>query len=101
MKKTHIIVIIVIAAAVGIILSTAGDASTYVTFDEAYQLASNGNKNDIHVVGELKKSNSGEIIGIEPGADRVSFSFVMIDDKGVEQRVQYNEPMRAEVSGSE
>ena len=55
MKKSHIIGLIVIAAAIGIIISTAGDASSYVTFDQAYQMASVGNKGSIHEVGELKK----------------------------------------------
>ena len=101
MKKSHIFVIIIIAVAIGIIFTTAEDASTYVTFGEAYQLASAGNKNDIHVVGELKKTSSGEIVGIEPGADRVSFSFIMIDDNGREQRVFYNQPMPQDFARSE
>lgn len=101
MKKSHILIIIVIAAAVGVIVSTANDASTYVTFNEAYQLASNGSKNNIHVVGELKKDAGGHVIGIEPGADQVSFSFVMIDDNQTEQRVIYNEPMPQDFTRSE
>ena len=35
MKKTHIIGLILVAIAIGIILITTGDASTYVGFDEA------------------------------------------------------------------
>lgn len=92
---------IVIASAVGILVSTADDASSYVSFSEAYQLASNGKKNDIHVVGVLKKDNQGNVIGIQPGADRVSFSFIMVDDKGKEQTVTYNEPMPADFTKSE
>ena len=101
MKKSHIIIIIVIASAVGILISTADDASSYVSFSEAYQMASAGNKKDIHVVGELKKNAAGEIVGIEEGADKVSFSFVMIDDKGKEQKVNYNQPMPADFTKSE
>lgn len=101
MKKSHILIIIIIAAAVGIIVTTADDASTYVTFDQAYQLASNGSKNSIHVVGELKKDGAGHVIGIVPGADRVSFSFVMIDDAQKEQVVIYNEPMPQDFTRSE
>ena len=69
MKKSHILIIVVIAAAIGIIITTAGDASTYVNFDQAYELATAGNKKDIHVVGTLKKDGSGQVIGIEEGAD--------------------------------
>ena len=55
MKKSHILILVVIAAAIAIIVSTAGDASTYVTFDEAQAMWTSGNKKEIHVVGELKK----------------------------------------------
>ena len=101
MKKTHIIAILVIAAAIAIILSTAGDASTYVSFDQAFQMASAGNTNNIHVVGELKKDANGNIVGIQPGADRLSFSFVLIDDAKQEQTVYYNEPMPPDFTRSE
>jgi cytochrome c-type biogenesis protein CcmE len=101
MKISYIVAIIVIASAIGIIVVTAGDASTYATFDEAYTLASNGSKNSIHVVGELKKTASGQIVGLEPGADKVSFSFILIDESGKEQKVIYNEPMPPDFTRSE
>jgi hypothetical protein len=40
----------------------------------AYQMASTGNSTQIHVVGDLKKDASGNIIGIEKSADKLSFS---------------------------
>jgi cytochrome c-type biogenesis protein CcmE len=101
MKKSHILIIIVIAVAVGIIMTTADDASTYVTFDQAYQLASNGSKNSIHVVGELKKDIEGHVVGIMPGEDRVSFSFIMVDENKKEQLVIYKEPMPQDFTRSE
>lgn len=101
MKKSHILVILVIAAAIGILVSTAGDASTYVGFGEAYDMAVTGNKRDIHVVGQLKKDDAGNIVGIEQGVDMVSFSFVMIDEKGREQKVFYNQPMPQDFTKSE
>jgi cytochrome c-type biogenesis protein CcmE len=101
MKKSHIVVIIVIAAAIGLLLSTAGDASTYVGFNEAYQMAKTGSSKEIHVVGQLKKDADGNITGIEPGRDMVSFSFVMVDEQGREQRVFYNEPMPQDFTKSE
>lgn len=101
MKKSHILILVVIAAAIAIIISTAGDASTYVTFDEAQAMWTSGNKKEIHVVGELKKDDEGHIIGIQEGADRVSFSFIMVDDKGREQTVFYNQPMPADFTRSE
>jgi cytochrome c-type biogenesis protein CcmE len=101
MKKSHILIIVVIAAAIGIIITTAGDASTYVSFNDAYQMASEGNENSIHVVGQLKKDASGHVVGIEEGADKVSFSFVMVDDQGKEQKVDYNQPIPADFTRSE
>lgn len=101
MKKSHIFIIIVIAAAIGVIISTAGDASSYVTFDEAHKMAVAGNSESIHVVGELKKDNQGHVVGIEPGDDHVSFSFIMVDDNKKEQVVVYNEPMPQDFMRSE
>jgi cytochrome c-type biogenesis protein CcmE len=101
MKKSHLFIIVVIAMAIAIIATTAGDASTYVNFDTAEQLAKSGSKKDIHVVGELKKDAHGNVVGIREGADRVSFSFIMVDDKGREQNVFYNEPMPTDLIKSE
>lgn len=101
MKKSHIIGIIIIGIAIAVIISTAGDASTYVTFDEAQEMASSGNSSSIHVVGELKKTQSGEIIGIQPSADKLSFSFVMVDENQNEQTVFYNEPIPPDFQRSE
>lgn len=101
MKTSHIIGIIIIAAAIGIIISTAGDASSYVTFDEAYTMASSGNANSIHVVGELKKDNQGQITGIHPTPDKLSFTFIMVDENKKEQKVFYNEPMPPDFQRSE
>ena len=101
MKKSHLVIIIVIAAAIGILVSTAGDASTYVGFNEAYEMASAGNKKDIHVVGELTKDATGNIMGIETGVDRVSFSFMLVDENGRRQKVEYDEPMPQDFTKSE
>ena len=101
MKKSYIVALVVIVAAIAIIVQTAGESSTYVTFDEAFQLASNGSSKSIHVVGDLKKDGAGDIIGIHPGEDKVSFSFLLIDANGKEQEVYYNEPMPADFKRSE
>jgi cytochrome c-type biogenesis protein CcmE len=101
MKKSHLLAIAVIAIAIVIIISTAGDASTYVNFDQAYQLASTGSSTQVHVVGQLPKDVSGAIMGIEKSADNLSFSFTLIDDKDKEQKVYYNEPMPPDFTRSE
>ncbi len=101
MKKSHIIAILVIAAAIGIIITTAGDASTYVTFDEAYKMATVGNKKSIHVVGELPKDALGNITGLEKSPDNLSFSFILLDENKKLQKVYYNEPMPPDFTRSE
>lgn len=101
MKKSHLFGIIIIAVAVMIIVATAGDASTYVTFGEAKTMAEKGNAHKIHVVGALKKDTQGNIVGIETGSDKVSFSFILVDENQQEQKVYYNEPMPADFTKSE
>ena len=101
MKKSHIFIILIIAVAIAIVISTGNDASTYVSFSDAYQMASNGNMSSIHVVGELKKDALGNVVGIYEGADKVSFTFVMIDEQQKEQVVQYNQPMPPDFTKSE
>src|SRR5271154_6257059 len=101
MKKSHIFAIVMIALSIAIIIATTGDASTYVNFDQAFQMASSGNSNSIHVVGELKKDEQGNIVGLEKSADRLSFSFILVDTNKKEQKVFYNEPMPPDFTRSE
>ncbi|WOK06257.1 cytochrome c maturation protein CcmE [Imperialibacter roseus] len=101
MKKSHIFGIIIIAVAVMVIVSTAGDASTYVSFGEAQELAEKGNANMIHVVGALKKDEQGQPVGIQTSPDMLSFSFIMVDQNNLEQEVIYNQPMPMDFLRSE
>lgn len=101
MKKSHIIAIGVIAIAVAIIISTTGDAGAYLSFNEAREMAVKGSDESVHVVGELKKTAAGEVTGVEPSIDKLSFTFLMVDENGTEQMVYYNEPMPADFMRSE
>ncbi len=101
MKKSYLLAIAVISVAIVIIISTAGDASTYVNFDEAYQLASTGSSTQVHVVGQLPKDAAGHPTGIEKSEDNLSFSFILVDDNNKEQKVIYNEPMPPDFIRSE
>jgi cytochrome c-type biogenesis protein CcmE len=101
MKISHIIALAVIAVAVAIIISTASDSSSYVSFDQAFQMASSNNTTSVHVVGELKKDAEGQIVGLQQGSDKVSFSFVLLDENKKEQKVYYNEPMPPDFVRSE
>jgi len=82
MKKTHIIAIIVIAVAIGAILSTVSDSSTYASFSEA---KANPNS-EYHVVGQLNKEAE---MNYDPQVDANLFSFTMIDNNGDQQVVQF------------
>lgn len=101
MKTTHIIGILVISVAIVLIITTAGDASQYLTFGEAKILADKGSKTQIHVVGQLTKNDQGEVIGIQPSADMLSFSFSMVDEEGNEQMVFHANPMPTDFLRSE
>ncbi len=103
MKKSHIIALGVIAIAVAMIISTVGDASTYSDFAQAKKLAENGSKSTVHVVGELKKSAAGEILGMsyQPEIDPNSFTFVMIDSLNFESKVILNKPKPQDMEKSE
>lgn len=103
MKTTHIILLLVIAVAIGVIISTSGDASKYVTFDEAQELAVDNPEEKVHVVGKLKKNSLGEIEGMNynPALDPNYFEFVITDNKNREERVIYLSPKPQDFEKSE
>ena len=101
MKTKYIISIVVIAIAVVIIMLMAGDASSYVTFKEAKALSTKGFKKSIHVVGQLTRSEEGEIIGIEESPDKLSFKFQMVDENGFMQQVFHANPIPTDFAKSE
>jgi cytochrome c-type biogenesis protein CcmE len=80
MKKLHIIGIIVIAVAVGIIFTQLRNTSTYADFAEA---ASHPDK-EFHVVGKLDKTKPQVY---EPRIDPDMFTFSMTDSKGATRDV--------------
>jgi cytochrome c-type biogenesis protein CcmE len=83
MKKTHIIGIIVIALAIGAIISTINDAGTYMTFAQAKQHPDM----EFTVIGELNKSRD---ITYDPEVDVNLFSFYVIDKDGDEQKIIFH-----------
>ena len=101
MKKSHIIGIVVIAIAVFVIISTAGDASTYVTFEEAKSISDSGDDKKVHIVGQLKKDDDGQIVGVEPSEDKLTVTFLMVDNNQVTNKVFYNKPMPPDLKQSE
>ena len=80
MKKIHIIGIIIIALAIGAILTTLNNTSTYANFTEASQSPDS----EFHVVGKLDAQK--EMV-YDPKLDANMFTFYMKDNKGVEKKV--------------
>ncbi|KXX71633.1 cytochrome c maturation protein CcmE [Flammeovirga sp. SJP92] len=89
MKKSHIFGLVIIAVMISILVVTAGDASQYVDFSEAYSLAADGNTSKVHVIGELQKDKNGNVIGIDynPAKDPNYLAFTLVDDKNVARKV--------------
>jgi cytochrome c-type biogenesis protein CcmE len=83
MKTTHILGLIVIAIAIGAILYTLGDSSTYANFSVA---ANNAGK-EYHVVGKLEKNKPFEY---NPQVNANLFTFFMTDNNGLERKVMFN-----------
>ena len=103
MKLSHIIGIIVIAVAIGIVATATGDASTYVTFGKAMSLAKNGDADLVHVVGKVKKGTDGKAEGIfyQPQIDPNHFEFTLVDNEQRVQKCVYNSPKPQDFDRSE
>ena len=82
MKTTHIIALLVIASAVGYILFSSSDFSTYETFKTAAEA-----DKIHHVVGTLVKDKPMEY---DPQTDPNHFAFFMQDKNGEIQKVVFN-----------
>ncbi|MEO5912495.1 MAG: cytochrome c maturation protein CcmE [Pelobium sp.] len=81
MKRSSIIGMIIIAVAIGVIISAYADSSTYGSFNDAQKT-----EKELHVVGKLNKSK--EMV-YNPQEDANYFSFYMIDNKGKECKVEF------------
>lgn len=80
MKKLHIVGIVVIAIAIGVIVASLKNTSTYADFTEAI---SNPDK-EYHVVGKLDKTQP-QIY--DPKVNPDEFLFSMVDNKGVIKQI--------------
>ncbi|MBK7343217.1 MAG: cytochrome c maturation protein CcmE [Saprospiraceae bacterium] len=79
MKKIYIIAGVLILAGIGLLISAAGDMSTYSTFRQAIQ---SGSK--VKVVGQLAKDRE---IYYNPTEDANYFSFYVTDQEGDVRKV--------------
>ncbi len=83
MKTIHIIIILVLVVAVGVVITTLSDSSTYSDFAEAS--AKPGK--EFHIIGTLDRK-----VPVEYDATKNAnqFAFYLIDEKGTEKKVIYN-----------
>ncbi len=79
MKKSHIIAIVLVAAAIGILISASSDVTTYANFTQAAQ---SGEK--VKLVGQLVKDQP---VDYNPEKDPNYLSFWLKDDAGQVRQV--------------
>ena len=102
-KPLHLGGLLVIAIAISVIISTTGDASTYVCFADAVSMAKDEESVKVHVVGQLPKSSTGQIEGMfyDPQVDPNLFRFLLLDEKREKMEVLYFNPKPADFERSE
>ncbi len=94
MKKTHIIGIILIAVALGVIVSTISNSSTYASFSTAMQHEGK----TYHVVGKL---NMEKDFIYNPEQNANIFGFYLVDNEGKEMKVLFNDSKPQDFEKSE
>ncbi len=82
MKKTHIVLLVLVAAAVAVIFANFTDFSTYETFASAAAQP----ERSIKVVGLLDKSHP---VQHDPKMDTEKYVFFVTDKKGETREVEY------------
>lgn len=94
MKKTHIVLLLLVVAAVAVIVSMFGDFSTYETFASAAQEQGK----QYHVMGELAKDK--EMV-YDPIKDPNHFEFYVVDKSGAENKVVFSGAKPTDIEKSE
>lgn len=84
MKVSHILILVVIAVAIGLLISTMTDLSTYDTINSAK--AKPGKY--IHIIAKLDTSN-GKVIEYDAIKNPNYFSFHIVDSLGGTSKVVY------------
>jgi len=94
MKTIHIVILLILVIAVAVVVTTLTDSSTYSNFSEA--TATPGK--EFHIIGVLDKKKP---IEYDAKKDVNRFTFYLIDDKGLEKKVVYNNPKPQDFEKSE
>ena len=80
MKKSHLLAIVVVAVAIGILISASKDVTTYANFAQATQ-----SEDKVKLVGQLVKDRPVEY---DPAKDPNFLAFYLKDDAGEIRRVE-------------
>ena len=83
MKTIHIIIILLLVIIIAVVITTVTDSSTYSDFAEAAKTPGR----ELHIIGKLNRTRPFEYNAMK-NANR--FAFYMIDAKGLEKQVVYN-----------
>lgn len=94
MKKTHIVVILIIAVAAAFMIGSVSESSSYADFQEAFDNPGR----EYHVVGELDRSAD---IVYNPEVNPNITEFTMIDEAGEVRRVILNKSKPQDFERSE
>ena len=80
MKKSHLLAIVVVAVAIGILISASKDVTTYANFSQAAK-----SDDKVKLVGQLVKDRPVEY---DPAKDPNFLAFYLKDDAGEIRRVE-------------
>lgn len=80
MKKSHLLAIVVVAVAIGILISASKDVTTYANFAQAEK-----SEDKVKLVGQLVKERPVEY---DPEKDPNFLAFYLRDDAGEVRRVE-------------
>jgi cytochrome c-type biogenesis protein CcmE len=94
MKTIHIVILLILVIAIAVVVTTLTDSSTYSNFSDA--AASPGK--EIHIIGKL---NRNKPVDYDATKNVNRFTFYLVDDKGVEKKVVYNNPKPQDFEKSE
>jgi cytochrome c-type biogenesis protein CcmE len=94
MKAIHIIILLVLVAAIAVVISTMTDSGTYSDFGEAMKNPGT----EVHIIGKLNRNKPIEYDALK-NANR--FSFYMVDEKGMESKVIYHDAKPQDFEKSE
>ena len=93
MKKTHVVALTMMIAAIGMLIYSSKDLSSFSTFEQAEKTGQR-----VKVSGQLVKTKS---IVYNPEVDANFFSFHMLDDNNEERQVIINQSKPRDFERSE